>query len=306
MSDDGPRARNLRYAVKTAQRPGLTRDLPYGPEDLQWVANSATLVYGTNDAVLVDTFTSTGQNAELVEWVKAFDRNLTYVYITHGHGDHFFGIKQLLEAFPTARAVGTTGTVAAAHAQGEPAFVDSFWGRLFPGEIPQPPAFPEVLSGDAFELERHRMEVVEAGFTDTADTTALWVPDLRLMLAGDVAYNDTHQYTAESTSESREQWARAAEKLATYDPVAVVAGHKKPDRPDNPEILSETAAYLRDFNRLDAETTTPEELYAAMLELYPRRANPGSLWGGAKQAKSASLVGWTYGSGRQPHRPRQR
>ena len=33
--------------------PDLTRDLPYGPEDLQWVANSATLVYGTDDAVLV-------------------------------------------------------------------------------------------------------------------------------------------------------------------------------------------------------------------------------------------------------------
>jgi glyoxylase-like metal-dependent hydrolase (beta-lactamase superfamily II) len=290
-SIDGSTAAGLRYAVKTAQRPGLTRDLPYGPEDLQWVANSATLVYGTNDAVLVDTFTSIGQNAELVAWVRSFERNLTYIYVTHGHGDHFFGIKQLLEAYPAAQAVGTRGTVEAAHAQGEAAFVDSFWGRLFPGEIPQPLAFPNVLDGNAIELEGHRLEVVEAGFTDTTDTTALWVPDLRLMIAGDVAYNDTHQYTAETTAESREQWARAAEKLAAYDPVAVIAGHKKPDRPDEPAILSETAAYLRDFNRLAATTSTPEELYAEMLELYPRRANPGSLWGGAKQAKSTSLVG---------------
>ena len=291
MLDNGSQIRGLRYAVKTAQRPGLTRDLPYGPDDLQWVANSATLIFGSDDAVLVDTFTSIGQNAELVDWVRSFDRNLTYIYITHGHGDHFFGIKQLLEAFPTARAVGTRGTVGAAYAQGEPAFVDSFWGRLFPGEIPQPLAFPDVLDGEAIELEGHRLEVVEAGFTDTADTTALWVPDLRLMIAGDVAYNDTHQYTAETTSESREQWARAAEKLAAYDPVAVIAGHKKPDRPDDPAILSETAAYLRNFNRIESASRTPEELYAGMLELYPRRANPGSLWGGAKHAKSESLVG---------------
>jgi hypothetical protein len=34
MSDSGSRAPGLRYAVKTVQRPGLTRDLPYGPEDL--------------------------------------------------------------------------------------------------------------------------------------------------------------------------------------------------------------------------------------------------------------------------------
>ena len=296
MSDNGSKSGGLRYAVKTAQRPGLTRDLPYGPEDLQWVANSATLVYATDDAVLVDTFTSIGQNAELVDWVRSFERNLTYVYITHGHGDHFFGIKQLLEAFPTARAVGTRGTVAAAHAQGEPAFVDSFWGKLFPGEIPQPLGFPEMLEGNAIALEAHRLEVVEAGFTDTVDTTALWVPDLRLMIAGDVAYNDTHQYTAETTGESREQWARAAEKLAEYDPVAVIAGHKKPDRPDDPAILSETAAYLRDFNRIAAASSSAEELYARMLDLYPRRANPGALWGGAKQANSALRARMTGGS----------
>jgi glyoxylase-like metal-dependent hydrolase (beta-lactamase superfamily II) len=129
------------------------------------VANSATLVYGTDDAVLVDSFTSLGQNAELVEWVKSFDRNVTYLYITHGHGDHFFGIRQLLEAFPAARAVGTRGTVAAARRQAEPAFAESFWGRLFPGQIPQPLAVPEVLEGNVIELEGHRLEIVEAGIT---------------------------------------------------------------------------------------------------------------------------------------------
>ena len=48
----------LAYAVRTATRQGVTRDLPHGPEDLQWVANSATLIYGDEDAVLVDTYTS--------------------------------------------------------------------------------------------------------------------------------------------------------------------------------------------------------------------------------------------------------
>ena len=102
MTDDRSNRTALRYAIKTAQRPGVTRDLPYGPDDLLWVTNSSTLVYGSNDAVLVDTFTSTEQNAELVDWVKSFNKNLTYIYITHGHGDHFFGLKQLLDVFPDA------------------------------------------------------------------------------------------------------------------------------------------------------------------------------------------------------------
>jgi glyoxylase-like metal-dependent hydrolase (beta-lactamase superfamily II) len=275
----------LEYAVRTARRPGVTRDLPYGPKDLQWVANTATLIYGDSDAVLVDTFTSIEQNAELVNWVKSFDCKLSHIYITHGHGDHFFGIKQLLEAFPAAKAVATKGSVAAARHQSDPQWLDGFWERLFPGQIPRPITYPEVLDGDTIDLEGHRLQVIEAGFTDTADTTSLWVPDLRLIVAGDVAYNDTHQYTAETTSDSREHWAKAAERLATYDPVAVIAGHKKPELPDDPRILAETAAYLRDFNRLASAVKTAEDLYAGMLELYPRRANPGALWGGAKAAK---------------------
>jgi glyoxylase-like metal-dependent hydrolase (beta-lactamase superfamily II) len=32
-------------------------------------------------------------------------KNLTTIYITHGHGDHFFGLNTILDAFPDARAV---------------------------------------------------------------------------------------------------------------------------------------------------------------------------------------------------------
>ncbi|MFI5891120.1 MBL fold metallo-hydrolase [Actinoplanes sp. NPDC051513] len=277
---------NFTYAVRTATRQGLTRDLPHGPEDLQWVVNSATLIYGEHDAALVDTYTSIDQNAELVDWVKSFDRNLTYIFITHGHGDHFFGIGQLLAAFPAAKAIAAAGSAARALTQGEPKWRDGFWGKLFPGQIPEI-VYPEALDGHQFELEGHQLQVIETGFTDTADSTSLWVPDLRLVVAGDVAYNDTHQYTAETTRETREQWAQTAERLAGLDPVAVVAGHKKPDAADDPKILAETAAYLRSFTAVADDSRTAQDLYDRMLALYPRRANPGALWGGAKAAKPA-------------------
>src|SRR6516162_8762956 len=154
----------LAYAVRTATRQGVTRDLPHGPEDLQWVANSATLIYSDQDAVLVDTYTSIEQNAELVQWVRSFGKRLTYIYITHGHGDHFFGIGQLQEAFPEARAVASHGTVAVAPIQGGPQYREEFWEKLFPGQIPEI-AYPEPLGAGFFELEGHRLEVIEAGFT---------------------------------------------------------------------------------------------------------------------------------------------
>lgn len=276
----------LRYDTLCVRRPGVTRDLPPGKEDLQWVVNTATLIYGEREAVLVDTFLTVEQNQQLVEWVKRYDRNLLYVYITHGHGDHAFGVKQLTEAFPEAKAVASAQAVAKAKAEGAPAYLDSFWNALFPGQVPQPQVFPEALDGDTFTVEGHPLKVIETGFTDTEGSTALWVPDLRLVVAGDVAYNGIHQYMPETTTASREEWMRATDILAALDPVFVVAAHKNPALPDNPQILAETKQYLADFNRLDAETATPTELYEAMLALYPSRANPGSLWGGAKKAKA--------------------
>jgi hypothetical protein len=42
---------------------------------------------------------------------------------------------------------------------------------------------------------------------------------------------------------------------------------------------------LRDFNRLKAPTADVRQLFDAMLEIYPDRVNPSSLWGAANSAK---------------------
>src|SRR5713101_6205805 len=78
---------DLQWDVLTIRRPGLTRDLPAGKEELMWVANSSTLIYGERDAVLVDTFLTTEQSQTLLDWVVASGKNLTAIYVTHGHGE---------------------------------------------------------------------------------------------------------------------------------------------------------------------------------------------------------------------------
>jgi glyoxylase-like metal-dependent hydrolase (beta-lactamase superfamily II) len=57
-----------------------------------WSPISASLIYGKRDAILVDTFFTVNQADALVDWIAASGKNLTTIYITHGHGDHLFGI----------------------------------------------------------------------------------------------------------------------------------------------------------------------------------------------------------------------
>jgi glyoxylase-like metal-dependent hydrolase (beta-lactamase superfamily II) len=267
------------------QAPGLTRDLPPGKEDLMWVANSSTLIYGKYDAVLVDTFLTTEQSRTLLDRVVASGKTLIAIYITHGHGDHFFGLASLLERFPCARAVATAEIVQAMREQLSPASIDNFWRRLFPGEIPERLLTAEPLEANALELEGHKLVAVSTGRTDTAHSTCLHVPSVGLIVGGDVVYNGIHPFLGETDTASRLEWISTLDKLEGLKPTAVVAGHKVPENDDDPRIIAETRQYLRDFNRLNAATATARELYDAMLEIYPDRVNPGSLWGAANTAK---------------------
>ena len=279
---------NLKWDVLISKRPGLVRDLPPGKEDLLWVANSATLIYGERDAVLVDTFLTIDQSKMLLDWVIASGKNLTAIYLTHGHGDHVFGVGTLLEHFPHARAIATPEVVEGMRAQLSPTLLEGFWRKLFPGQIPEHLPIADPLSGNEFELEGHKLVAINTGRTDTDRSTCLHVPSIGLLVGGDTVYNGIHPYMAETTTESRREWIATLDHLESLRPVAVIAGHKIPENADDPRIIAETRQYLQDFNRLDEATTTFRELYDAMLELYPNRVNPGSLWGGAKAAKQSS------------------
>ena len=276
---------DLHWKVLTIKRPGLGRDLRPGKEKLMWVANSSTLIYGERDAVLVDTFLTTEQSRILLDWVVASGKNLTRIYVTHGHGDHFFGLASLLERFPHARAVAMPDIVKAMHEHLSPASLENFWRRLFPGQIPDRLPVAEPLENYELDLEGHKLLAVNTGRTDTTRSTCLYVASIGLIVAGDAVYNGIHPYLAETDTQSRLEWISTLDKLEALKPKAVIAGHKVPENDDDPHIIAETRQYLRDFNRLDRATTTARELYDAMLEIYPDRVNPGSLWSAANNAK---------------------
>jgi glyoxylase-like metal-dependent hydrolase (beta-lactamase superfamily II) len=268
--------------------PSIPTEIPDLPPDLDkrmWSPISATLIAGERDAVLVDPLITADQAHGLAEWVAASGNNLTTVYVTHGHGDHWFGAATLLDRFPDARTVAMPSVVDQMHKQMAPDFVESFWNPRFPGQIPERITPAEPLTSDTIDLEGNDLVVIELGHTDTDDTTCLHVPSIGLVVAGDAAYNDVHLYLAESPAEGRRAWLRALDTIDALGPRAVVAGHKRPDRPDNPKILDETRQYILDFETIADRTSTTLELYRGMLKLHPDRVNPGALWGSSRSVK---------------------
>jgi glyoxylase-like metal-dependent hydrolase (beta-lactamase superfamily II) len=266
--------------------PTVTRDLPPGTTQQMWSPISSILIYGKRDAVLVDAPITVEQADAVVDWVVASGKNLTTIYVTHGHGDHFFGASTVLQRFPRARLVATPDVAKIMRQQASPQSLASLWNPRFPGQISDHLVIAEELTDNVIDLEGHNLVVVPLGHTDTDHTTCLHVPSIGLIVAGDAAYNGVHQWLGESNPQTRREWIAALDTIESLNPRAVIAGHKRPGNDDSPKIIEETRQYIRDFDRVAETTTTARELYDKMLELYPDRVNPGlALWIAARAAK---------------------
>jgi glyoxylase-like metal-dependent hydrolase (beta-lactamase superfamily II) len=282
------RKTSLRWDVFLAPGiPAVTSDLPPGETQRPWPPISSTLISGERDAVLADTPITVEQARALANWVTVRGKNLTTIYATHGHGDHFFGTSTVLKRFPNARFVARPEVIKIMRQQASPESLATFWNPRFPGQISSHLAIAEELTGNVINLEGHDLVSVPLGSTDTAGTTCLHVPSIGLIVAGDAAYNGVHLHLSESPDqEKRQEWIAALDKMESLKPRAVIAGHKRVGNDDSPKILGETRSYIRDFARLAMQTTTALELYNEMLKLYPDWGNRGALWSSVSAIKT--------------------
>ena len=246
------------------------RPRPFG-EALGFDPMTSTLIFGEHDAVLVDALTTVAEAEALADWVALHHRNLRIIYITHGHADHFYGLSVLLGRFPNAQAIATPKSVDEMRKFLVPP-LDQIMHRCWPGQLATKLVTAEPYENDTFTLEGHELRIIEQGRTDCPHSTSLYVPSIDLVVAGDVVYNQCHMYVGDTTPESRKNWVAALDRLAALKPATVVAGHKKPGAPDSPSAIEDTKRYLLDFDRLQQTTTSDEELFNQMTELYPHWA----------------------------------
>ncbi|OIJ26385.1 MBL fold metallo-hydrolase [Nocardioides luteus] len=271
---------NLSYEVFIADPiPQNVTDLVPNGDKREFSPLSITLISGDRDAVLVDPPMTIAQTATVGDWIESTGKNLTHIFATHGHGDHWFGSAELAERFG-AEVVATAGTIEQMHRN--LAMREFFWDALFPGQIPATDVVAAEVTGNTIDLEGHSLTVIEVGHTDTDETSVLHVPDLDLVVAGDVIYNGVHQFLREAQGDGINAWLRAIDTVESLHPRVIVAGHKNKALDDDAErTMRETRDYLRSAATLLTEQATALDFFNAMLECFPARLNPGALWGGA-------------------------
>jgi glyoxylase-like metal-dependent hydrolase (beta-lactamase superfamily II) len=240
---------------------------------------ASTLIYGSQDAVLTDPGMTEDQAHALGDWVAAKDRNLTDIFVTHGHGDHWFAAGLLAERFG-ARVVATAGTIAQMH--GSLATRPLLWDKVYTG-IPPSSVTAATVPDDRFTLEGHDLVMVEVGHTDSDDTSVLHVPDLGLVVAGDSIYNGVHMYLGQSAVGGFGPWRDAIDKVEALQPRHIVCGHQDKQLDDDAgRTIAQTRQYLDDADELLRTESTALGFFNAKIERYPAYLGRLVLWVSAR------------------------
>jgi glyoxylase-like metal-dependent hydrolase (beta-lactamase superfamily II) len=270
---------HLSYDVFVSEPPPQSGVLPNG-EPKRFSPVASTLIYGSESAVLTDPAFAADQARALGDWVARKGRKLTDIFITHGHGDHWFAAGLLAERFG-ARVVATAGTIAQMH--GNLAARPSLWDKMFPGMIPPSPVTAVTVPANRFTLEGHDLVMVEVGHTDSADTSVLHIPDLGLVVAGDAIYNGVHMYLGASVAVGGfGPWRNAIDKIEALNPRYIIAGHQNKQLGDDADrLIAETRQYLDDASQLLETEKTAVDFFNAKLKRYPNHLGRTVLWIGA-------------------------
>jgi glyoxylase-like metal-dependent hydrolase (beta-lactamase superfamily II) len=264
------------------------KPIPGGPgwdpsKQATWPARTSTLIAGDRDAILVDAFLTKSEGAELVDWVKKSGKSPSLIFITHGHGDHFFGAGPTLAAFPDAQLV-TMSQEAAVEAQGQTGPQGmAVWNSWFGGQLDEHPAVPTALTSGELEIEGHAVHASVAGIADGPLGAILHVPDIATVCSGDVLYNNIHMWLWNSTPDSRAAWLASMDAVAALKPATIITGHKDPAAPDDDarRILGQSRGYLEDFDRAVSRSSSTSEVIDVMMKKYSTYGNPYTLFASA-------------------------
>jgi glyoxylase-like metal-dependent hydrolase (beta-lactamase superfamily II) len=225
------------------------------------------LVKGDQRAVLIDAPFTRADAHRIVAAVLESGKILDTIFVTHDHPDHFFSVEVLTDAFPDARVIAA------------PQVVDDIWksiplklkrwGPMLGANGPRHPTAPTALSETFFEMEGHRFEVLGPMQGDHVHATAVWIPEIKTLVAGDLLFNEMHLWLGESLKPERLAWAKSVEKLAALGARRVVAGHKKPGLPDDASAIEFTRRYLHVFEQSVSTSKTSAELSKKIQAAFP-------------------------------------
>jgi glyoxylase-like metal-dependent hydrolase (beta-lactamase superfamily II) len=236
------------------------------PDDQFWT--NSVIIEGLHEVMLVDAQLTKTSAERVLQEIKETKKPLSIIYITHEHADHFLGLEVFKEAYPGVRVIANSAVVDRINNVYQEK-IDK-WKKILDSGAASHVVGIEQFDGNVIKFEGSKIEVLKHIRGDTDENTMLWIPGQRILIAGDVLFNNMHVYTAETDSEARGKWLNSLNRIRGLKPSVVIPGHSKVGAPfDASTAVDFTENYLLVFEEELKKAKDPDSLIRAMKERFP-------------------------------------
>jgi cyclase len=235
------------------------------PPGSWWLSNAGILT-GAAGAALVDTAaTETRMNGLLAAVAAETKAPIEQIVLTHAHGDHANGISLVPTAKVSASARCRDELAAGQYDRWNALFPTICWGKATAG-VPD----TAVTEPVTMDLAGHKAHILPLSVpAHTSGDLTVFLPALGTLFAGDLVWNGVAPLAAFGSIAG---WLGELDVLMALDPAVVIPGH---GAPGGPELIEETASYLRWVQNAAEQAVQSNLTPAAAVAAFSTRAPSG-------------------------------
>jgi glyoxylase-like metal-dependent hydrolase (beta-lactamase superfamily II) len=236
------------------------------PDDQFWV--NSVIIEGVHEVMLVDAQLTKTSAEKVLQEIKGTKKPLSIIYITHEHADHFLGLEVFKEAYPRVRIIANSAVVDRINKVYQEK-IDK-WKKILGSGATSHVVAISKFDDNFIKFEGSRIEILKDMQGDTDENSMLWIPGQKILITGDVSFNNMHVYTAETDTKARGRWLNSLNKIRALKPSLVIPGHSKVGAPlDASTAVDFTENYLLVFEEELKKAKDPDSFINTMKERFP-------------------------------------
>jgi glyoxylase-like metal-dependent hydrolase (beta-lactamase superfamily II) len=216
---------------------------------------NSTMISGQTDMLVIDPQFSLSGAHRLAAEILESKKNLTFIYVTHPHPDHLFGLAVLHQAFPAAKIVALPATANAAK-NAWPAR-QKFWY----------PVLPEELATPVLTLEGEQFPITGGVQGDGPGNSFVYIPSLKAVVAGDTVFDQV--YFGVPKDKARADWMKTLDEISALQPAILIPGHEGPGAKHDLTAIAFMKKYIADWDANVSASKDAAEMKAKVLRQYP-------------------------------------
>src|SRR6267142_2049466 len=265
-SNDQNSQTGLTHGASASMRHDFSIKVFTSPDDQFWT--NSIIIEGAHEVMLVDAQLTKTSAEKVLQEIKETKKPLSLIYITHEHADHFLGLEVFKEAYPRVRIIANSAVVERINKVYQEK-IDK-WKKILGSSGTSHVVAIEKFDDNFIKFESSKIEVLKNIQGDTDENTMLWIPGQRILITGDVLFNNMHVYTAETDNKARGKWLNSLQRIRELKPSVVIPGHSKVGAPlDASTAVDFTENYLLVFEKVLKKAKDPDSLINAMKGKFP-------------------------------------